>query len=110
MLAKMRPETLSHAMSVVCKDSSATEFGASGLPMGNSRWTTLLERFGSSESLVMLAMEASRPALRVWRFTVTVTAAPAGMFRADETRPPLVTEFVPEVEAVEMKDEFPGNI
>ena len=58
----------------------------------------------------MLATEASRPGLSVWRFTLTVTALPAVIVRGDETRPPLVTEFVPEVEVLETKDEFVGNI
>src|SRR4051812_25274810 len=110
MLAKRRPDVLSQAKSAVCKDSSATELVGSGLPTGNSSRTTLLERFGSSESLVRLATEASRPALRVWSFTVTITVPPAGMIKGDETTPPLLGEFVPEVELVEMKEEFAGNI
>src|SRR4051812_30639471 len=86
ILAKRRPETWSQAISVVGKNNSATELGASGAPTGNSSRTTLLERTGSNESLVMLAIEARRPALRVCRFTVTVTALPDGMVKGDETR------------------------
>src|SRR2546428_17033 len=108
MLAKMRPETLSQAISAVCKDSSATESRASGVPTGKSSFTTLLERFGSGESLVMLAARARRPALSVCKFTVTVTALAAGTVKGDETRPPLVTEFVPELDVAETKDELAG--
>src|SRR4051794_13160360 len=110
MLAKMRPETLSQAISVDGKNNSATELGGSGAPTGNSSRTTLLERTGSNESLVMLAREAKRPALSVCRFTVTVTAPPDGMVKGDETRPPPVAELVPELEIVESKDELVGII
>src|SRR5438552_14122402 len=109
-LANMRCENLSQTRSVAGRLSSVMESRAAPVATGRSRRRRLLDKLGSSESLVTLAMEANSPGFSVCKWTVTVAEPPAGIGPNEATRPPPERPADPEVEVAERKEELAGRV